>query len=37
MPKGVTGETRGYKLRRCVLDDVVSDMSETSEDPENKT
>jgi hypothetical protein len=36
MPAGVPGESRGYKVRRCVLDDVVSEMSDMSEDPENK-
>ena len=34
MPKGVTGESRGYKLRRCILDDIMSDMSDRSEDTE---
>lgn len=37
MPAGVSGESRGYKLRRCILDDVVSDRSDMSEDTENKT
>jgi hypothetical protein len=36
MPQGVTGESRGYKLRRRILDDVVSDMSETSEGADKK-
>jgi len=37
MPAGVPGETRGYKLRRCILDDIRSEMSDMSEGPENKT
>src|SRR6056297_323931 len=36
MPKGVPRESRGYKLSRCILDDIESELSDMSEDPENK-
>ncbi|MGI3211017.1 DUF927 domain-containing protein [Roseovarius tibetensis] len=34
IPAGVTGESRGYKLRRAILEDVVSERSDISEDSE---
>jgi hypothetical protein len=37
MPAGVPGESRGYKLRRSILDDVMSELSDMSEDTENNT